>query len=358
MSSIDSLLRPTLIIQKERCLRNILFMEHKAKQQNLMLRPHFKTHQSIETGRFFRENNITKITVSSATMAQFFARDGWDDITIAFPVNIREIDAINELSSKINLNVFISDLKVLPFLKSHLKFKTGVFIKINTGYPRAGIEYSNLTDLDTLFLELSKNKFLNFKGFAVHDGHTYQVKNIDEIHNIRENTNSILIKLKHRYEAAFPGIVNSVGDTPSCSISDNFSGIDEIRPGNFVYYDIMQYFLGSCTLEQIAVAVACPVVDVQAAKNRVIIYGGAVHFSKESIVDKNGRQIFGKPVHLFNNGWSNPISDSAVVSLSQEHGVVEMPSEIISKINPGELLGILPIHSCLVANLMKESLII
>jgi len=33
--------------------------------------------------------------------------------------------------------------------------------------------------------------------------------------------------------------------------------VDEIRPGNFVFYDLMQYRIGSCSVGQIAVAMAC-----------------------------------------------------------------------------------------------------
>ena len=40
-------------------------------------------------------------------MAEYFAENGWNDITIAFPFNLLEIDKINELAGKINLNILI-----------------------------------------------------------------------------------------------------------------------------------------------------------------------------------------------------------------------------------------------------------
>ena len=52
----------------------------------------------------------------------------------------------------------------------------------------------------------------------------------------------------------------SIGDTPAMSVVDNFDVIDEIRPGNFVFYDVMQQNIGFCYFEDIAVALAVQVV--------------------------------------------------------------------------------------------------
>ena len=44
----------------------------------------------------------------------------WDDITLAFPVNIHEIDLINALSAKIKLNLTVYNLETLLFLEKNL----------------------------------------------------------------------------------------------------------------------------------------------------------------------------------------------------------------------------------------------
>ena len=78
-------------------------MAEKARQSKVTFRPHFKTHQSIEIGSWFRDEGVQKITVSSVDMAEYFASDGWNDITIAFPLNIRQLPQIQELAGRINL---------------------------------------------------------------------------------------------------------------------------------------------------------------------------------------------------------------------------------------------------------------
>lgn len=73
----------------------------------------------------------------------------------------------------------------------------------------------------------------------------------------------------------------SIGDSSECSVSDSFQGIYEIHPGNFAYYDLMQWKIGACTLDEIAVTVACPVIAKHRQQKKIVLYGGAVHLSME-----------------------------------------------------------------------------
>ena len=102
-----TLTEPTLLLDKQKCIRNIQRMVEKAKKNNVVFRPHFKTHQSHEVGRWFRNEGVTRITVSSLTMAEYFAQDGWKDITVAIPVNVHEKERINRLASTITLNLLV-----------------------------------------------------------------------------------------------------------------------------------------------------------------------------------------------------------------------------------------------------------
>ncbi len=70
-------IRPTLLIDKRKCISNIEFMASKATRHNLFFRPHFKTHNSITVGNWFKEFGVSGITVSSVEMAQYFIKAGW-----------------------------------------------------------------------------------------------------------------------------------------------------------------------------------------------------------------------------------------------------------------------------------------
>jgi len=153
--------------------------------------------------------------------------------------------------------------------------------------------------------------------------------------------------------AGYEPIEISIGDTPGCSLITDFTGVDEIRPGNFVFYDVTQFCLGVCELEQIAVALACPVVAKYPDRNEVVVYGGAIHLSKEFIEEKTGSKIYGYVVQPGDNEWGALVNQTYVSALSQEHGIVKTNQEFIDKIKVGDFLLILPVHSCLTVNLMK-----
>jgi D-serine deaminase-like pyridoxal phosphate-dependent protein len=97
--------KPTLVLDEDRARRNIERMAARAAGFGVRFRPHFKTHQSRHIGRIFREFGVEAITVSSVSMASYFAADGWADILIAFPFNILESAEIGRLSSGCSLGL-------------------------------------------------------------------------------------------------------------------------------------------------------------------------------------------------------------------------------------------------------------
>ena len=114
------IIKPTLFIDEKKCRENINNMFSKVKTNKLEFRPHFKTHQSLEIGSWFKEVGVTKITVSSLSMAEYFSTQ-WNDITIAFPTNILEIETINTLAKKITLNLSIENEERILFLNDNFE---------------------------------------------------------------------------------------------------------------------------------------------------------------------------------------------------------------------------------------------
>jgi D-serine deaminase-like pyridoxal phosphate-dependent protein len=351
--NLDQITSPTLILDKEKCKKNIEFMVEKSKKHNLIFRPHFKTHQSRIIGSWFKQQGVNKITVSSLKMAEYFANDDWNDITVAFPVNIREIDTINSIAEEVQLNIIVENPQSVEFLKEHLNFPVGFFIKIDTGYHRTGVSFDIVLSVDRILESASDSDKLEFKGFLSHAGNTYDTSNTNEITDIHKDARDKLVLFKNQYIDKYPNIIISTGDTPSCSIVNNFEGIDEIRPGNFVFYDLTQYILNTCKIEDIAVAMICPIVAKHSDRNEIILYGGGVHFSKEFLEIEN-QKTYGQLVEISKNGWNIIHENLYLTKLSQEHGTVKVSNEIFTKLKIGDLLGIIPIHSCMTANLMKE----
>ena len=348
---------PTLLVNKKRVMRNIRRMAEKAQRSGVRFRPHFKTHQSAQVGEWFREFGVTEITVSSMLMAEFFAKHGWDDISVAFPVNILEFHRVNALAQKIQLNLLVESEETVNFLSKNLTSTVDVWLKIDVGYNRTGIPFDKTTRVIKLAKTVEAAENLHFAGLLTHAGHSYYAKSSQEIREIHQESISFLNRLRDLLqENGVSPVQLSIGDTPTCSIADKFSRVDEIRPGNFVFFDLKQLSLGSCREEDIGVAVACPVVAKHQERQEVVIYGGAIHFSKDFLIREDGTSMFGQLTHVANDGWGALIEDCYVSSLSQEHGIVKVNGAVFDNVRIGNILTILPVHSCLTVNLLRKYL--
>ncbi len=346
--------RPTLLLDEAICRSNIRRIVNKARHSRIILRPHFKTNQSHAIGRWFRDEGVSCCTVSSIKMAAYFAADGWDDITVAFPLNYLEVAEINRLAAFTRLNLCIVSAASLQGLLKALEKPVQCFIEVDTGYARTGLDPTDHSAIDAILSIVASHPLLTFAGFLSHAGHSYSCRSSDEIQKLNSKTLSIMKNLGDYYRKDFQALLLSVGDTPTCSVSDNFDGVDEIRPGNLVFYDLSQCAIGSCSAEQVAIAMACPVVAMHPERQEVIVHGGSVHFSKDFLKREDGTTVYGAVVKLKTAGWELPHGEAFVKSLSQEHGILHVPKQELSRIQVGDVLGILPVHACLTADAMGE----
>lgn len=349
-----NLKKPTILIDKKKVLANIKRMQQKADKNRVDLRPHFKTHQSRSIGEWFRKQGTQKIAVSSISMARYFKNSGWKDIMIAIPVNILEIDEINDLNQNITIHLVVDSIFAIKYLSSNLKNKTYIWIEIDTGYNRTGIYPSDLPLITEITHICNQSNNLHLQGIMSHTGQAYSSKSIDEISQIYQETLNNMIGVKNELEKICVNEIQiSLGDTPTFSIIESFdSYLNEIRPGNYIFFDLMQKQINSCKEDDIAIAIVCPVISILPQLNQLVIYGGGIHLSKEYLEVKNNRKIYGKLAKLNSDYTWNELSPAIYIDgLSQEHGIINAPDYFIQGIKIGDLICIIPVHSCMTANL-------
>lgn len=345
---------PTLLLDEQKARTNLERMAEKARNHDLVLKPHFKTHQSLAVGRWFKDYGIEQITVSSVKMAEYFASDGWTDITIAFPVNPGEINRINTLAEKITVSVLISDPNILSPLCAELTYSVQAYIEIDTGSGRTGFDPEETRVIRNILKQIDQAAYLDFKGFYSHPGHSYSARSKKQILGIQQNAITQMRQLKSLYNNNYPDLLCCIGDTPCCSVGESWKDIDELSPGNFIFYDLMQVLIGSCQHSDIAVALACPVVAIYPKRNTIIVHAGGIHLSKDRL-EQNGQSVFGKVVRLNENKkWNQPVENTVVKSLSQEHGIINGTNSLCRSVKLGDIVGILPVHSCMTADTMKS----
>ena len=349
MSYLAQITSPTLVLSERITRNNLQRMAIKAKTHGKKLVPHWKTSQSKEVGRWAREYGITEITCSSIKMAEYLSQEGWERIHIAFPFNVRELPRLNQLALQQRMSVQVVNPVTATLLARELRAPIDFFIEIDAGYGRTGVQFSDTATIDSILSIASGCSHLQFRGFYLHPGHTYYGKDYFKIH---QESRDALKSLKDRYNILYPKLLTRLGDTPGCAVVEDFGEVDELGPGNFVFFDLMQVALGSCRKEDIALCLAVPVVDIQHSRKEILIHGGGVHLAKDVLVQADGSKNFGEVVLLHDQGWTIPKHYSYVKSISQEHGIIQASEELLASVQVGDLLGILPVHSCMTADCM------
>lgn len=364
---LDMISVPTLLLDEGRVRANLARIADTLQRQGIAFRPHFKTHQSATIGAWFRPYGITSITVSSVRMAEYFADTGWDDILVAFPANVRELPSMRQLAQRIHLGIIVDSTYTLHRVAEAIESPLDIWLEVDTGYQRSGLPVTADEACVAPFAELcaiaSQHSNLTVRGFVSHSGHSYGYaqRSGTSLNALFAETVSLLSLLRTRLQLlGYDNLQISLGDTPMASVVADLHGADELRPGNFIFYDWMQCTFGSCREEDIAVAVAAPVVANYPDRHEVILYAGAVHLGKEMLARDDGTPDYGHIAPLTHRGWGAAFDGAWLRSLSQEHGIVRATpaayARDLATLKPGDLVAVLPIHSCLTADLLKRYL--
>ena len=357
MSVLNGITRPTLLLDEGRVRRNIQAMTDTARRSGVRFRPHFKTHQSATIGMWFREAGVEAITVSSVEMAEYFAEHGWRDILVASPVSVREAAALDRLASRVTLHVPVDSVEAVNALGRTMSHPVDLWIEIDTGDHRTGIAPLDGSRVVAVARAIEGASQLRCAGLIAHDGHTYGIRDRKGVEAIYRRTLESLLTLRRALEQeGMAPVAFSIGDTPTCRMVEDLSAVDEIRPGNFVFGDLTQLGIGSCREDEIAVALACPVVSKNEERGEIVVHGGGVHLSKDSLQEGSGGTLFGQAVPLDKTGWKASGAGAPVVRLSQELAVIRVDEDRLSQVAIGDLLAILPVHSCLTAHAMRSYL--
>ena len=347
---MENIKTPSLLLDVARVRRNAGRITDVAHRNNVRLRPHIKTHKCIEVARIQTEGSDGAITVSTLAEARAFAKHGFTDITYAVPIERGKFDdAIEILQSGVKLNLLTDDTATVMALdgeagKKGAKFD--VFVKIDCGTHRVGAEPHAPEALE-IPRTISDAKNLNFAGILTHAGHSYDAKSKEEILEVARHERDSMAELADclRSQAIEVPTV-SIGSTPTMTTIDHLEGIDEIRPGNYIFFDGFQATLGSCSFDDTALTVLAAVIHHDPRKRRLVTDAGAIALSKDrGPVGLDPSCGYGHVLDVEGNK-----TGMRVTGLSQEHGEIEAgDSAMFERLKVGDRVRILANHSCLTA---------
>jgi D-serine deaminase-like pyridoxal phosphate-dependent protein len=341
---------PALVLDVERVRRNARRMSERVRGMGAALRPHVKTHKCVEVARLQTEGGERRVTVSTLAEARAFNAHGFRDITYAVPVEPGKFAEAVELSKECErLSLITDDAGVPPALDAAAR-RAGVtldlFLKVDCGYHRVGVEPERPEALLIPRL-IADAPNLRFAGILTHAGHSYRARTRDELLDIARRERDVMTGFAARLrEEGLDVPCVSVGSTPTITQVEHLDGVDEARPGNYIFFDAFQATLGSCAFDDCALTVLASVVHRDLARRKVVLDAGAIALSKDrGACDLDPDCGFGRVLDLEGRDTGQHVE-----SLSQEHGAVQVNTAgTLDRLRVGTRVRVLANHSCLTA---------
>lgn len=345
----ETLKTPSLVLDIAKVRRNAETMSRRVKQLGADLRPHIKTHKCIEVARIQTAGHSGAVTVSTLAEARAFAANGFARITYAVPIEPGKFSEAIEISRDCELSLITDDADVPAQLNDAARqanVQLNLFLKVDCGYHRCGVEPNNPAATE-IPRRISNASNLRFAGILTHAGHSYNCQTKPELLAIAKHERDVMAEFGEalRKEVG-PVPIVSIGSTPTITSVDHLDGIDEVRPGNYIFFDAFQATLGSCSFDDCALTVLASVVHRDRDRRKVIIDAGAIALSKDrGPLGLNPDCGYGKVLDLTGKDLNLTVSE-----MSQEHGVIMVKDDhTLDRLRVGSRIRVLANHSCLTA---------
>ena len=228
-----------------------------------------------------------------------------------------------------------------------------VLVKVDVGFHRCGID-PDAAGAAEFVAAVAELPGLRFRGLLSHAGHAYGALSDDEVAAVAGAEARVLTALAERVRnLGVPVEEISVGATPTARFSAKEAGITELRPGNYIYYDRTQVALGAATWDDCALTVL--------ARRRQAPARSRHPRLRQQDADERSARGAGNPagygVVLTALDAAAPDESLLIERLSEEHATVRVRTPRppnAAALEPGDLVRIVPNHSCVVSNLVDQ----
>jgi len=333
---------PAVVVDLDLMEANLRRTAELASKSGIRLRPHIKTHKSVEIAKKQLAYGAVGITTAKLGEAEVMAAAGIDDILIAFPiVGKKKLERLGKLMSIAKVAVSTDNYEVasgLSELGIALGKRVSVYVDINTGLNRMGREPGEPSA--DLVAQIASLQGIEVVGVMTHAGHVYGKLGDDACRAVAQHEAESLVntqRLLHERGVAVREV--SVGTTPTAKFMGELEGVTEARPGAYLFGDVAQIVTGTIAADQCALRVYATVVGTP-RPGTVIIDAGSKTFSSD--------------INPAAPGYGLVLDYPGIVieRLSEEHGILRVPEG--TELSIGQVIAIIPNHCCTVVNLHDQ----
>ena len=343
ISEVDT---PGLLADLDRLKANLDRMAQLARNADLKLLPHTKTHKTSEIARMQLNAGASGLTVAKIGEAEVMVEAGFDDIFIAHEiVGPAKIQRLAELARRAKVSVGVDSTEVaaplsMAFAQHGLRLR--VLIEVDTGLRRCGIAPDEAPDFARAINSLPG---LSLAGVFTYPGHVYASRNENEVAGIAAYECRIMGELGERLAPLADSALRiSGGSTPTAACYHPECGLNEMRPGSYVFNDRTQIDRWAATPQTCALTVLATVVSTP-EPGRAVLDAGSKSLGTDLAPASPGY------------GMLNEDNSAVLIKLNEEHGFLDL-SQSELRLRVGDKVEIIPNHACFVANLHDEITIV
>lgn len=340
---ISELDTPALVVDLDVMEQNLSRMAEYCRAHNLRLRPHTKTHKIPELARMQIESGASGITVAKLSEAEVMLDGGLHDLLIAYPiVGPTKATRLARLAERATITVSLDSAEAARGISTAMSERgtnVRILVELDVGFGRCGVP--NESEALKLAQTVSSLPGLTFEGLMFFPGHFGVAP--DERSVLRKQVNELLDRCLETFARAdIPLRTISGGSTPSRYESDLFHGVNEVRPGTYIFNDRNTVGVDAASLTDCALSVVVTVISTSVS-GHAVIDGGSKTFSSDRYQAEDGRGF----------GFIKEDAAAAIERLSEEHGHINV-SQSDRRYTVGERLMIIPNHVCSTVNMHDE----
>lgn len=335
---------PAVVVDEAKLEANLAAMQKLCNAQGIELRPHIKTHKSVEIARRQLELGAAGLTCAKLGEAEALLpafegqkrREVFIAHSLVDPNLLPRLAALWGALDEVVLAVTSErHAPVLSELVAPLREMVPVMMALDSGLGREGArDLEGALRLARLIEELPH---LELRGFYTHEGHFYGGLGEDLLQEWHSRIGSVKAAIAE-------AIGREVKFWPGCSVSAarvaRLEGVDAIRPGAYVFGDLfLSEITGTMPSEAVALRVLATVVDRPTPELALLDCG-----SKTLSSDRTPEGVFAR------------CAQGEVRRVSEEHGFLSGAG--VAELEIGARVWLTPAHVCPVVNLADEMVLI
>ncbi len=322
---------PVVTIDLDILEANVRRLQAYCDEHHIANRPHIKTHKIPAIARQQVAAGAVGVTCQKLGEVAVMLDAGIRDIFLTYNIlGEAKLDRLRALARPgVRLSVACDNATVAGQLSTAFADATEplrIIVECDTGLGRTGVQ----TPAEALELAQTVARLpgLRFEGLM-----TYPI-----MPDTRPFFEAALATLER---AGLPARVVSTGGTPAYPRAHEVPGVTEHRAGTYVFNDRATVAAGVATWDDCAMRIRVTVVSRPTATRAIIDAG-----SKTLSSDLLGQTGFGRVVEY---------PEAVITKLNEEHGYVDL-SQCPARPAVGEILSVVPNHTCVVTNLHEQLL--